>query len=88
MVVGPIPISPSARTAAYWIILLIAVPRPSLAIPVFLRMRPHWRDLLRLEQTAHQLGEGNLSIRSQLAADSRLSVSAPPSITWLASYKP
>jgi len=35
-------------------------------------MRPHWRDLLRLEQAAHQLGEGNLSIRSQLAADSGL----------------
>lgn len=72
MVVGPIPYLSFLRELRLLDYLLIAVLGLSLAIPVFLWMRPHWRDLLRLEQTAHQLGEGNLSIRSQLAADSGL----------------
>ncbi len=72
MVVGPIPYLSFLRELRLFDYLLIAILGLSLAIPVFLWMRPHWRDLLRLEQAAHQLGEGNLSIRSQLAADSGL----------------
>lgn len=72
MVVGPIPYLSFLRELRLFDYLLIAILGLSLAIPVFLWMRPHWRDLLRLEQAAHQLGEGNLTIRSQLAVDSGL----------------
>lgn len=72
MVVGPIPYLSFLRELRLFDYLLLAILGLSLAIPVFLWMRPHWRDLLRLEQAAHQLGEGNLSIRSQLSVDSGL----------------
>ncbi|MDF0607165.1 two-component system sensor histidine kinase RstB [Neisseriaceae bacterium TC5R-5] len=42
----------------------------SLAIPVFLWMRPHWRDLVRLETAAGQLAGGNFNTRVQLPARS------------------
>lgn len=38
----------------------------SLAIPVFLWMRPHWRDLVILETTADKLAGGNFEARVQL----------------------
>ncbi|AOZ50304.1 MULTISPECIES: two-component system sensor histidine kinase RstB [Chromobacteriaceae] len=38
----------------------------SLAIPVFLWMRPHWRDLVALERTAGLLANGDLSARVDL----------------------
>jgi two-component system sensor histidine kinase RstB len=45
----------------------------SLAIPVFLWMRPHWRDLVALEQTAGKLANGNLSARVDLPPRSGVS---------------
>ncbi|WP_043642124.1 two-component system sensor histidine kinase RstB [Chromobacterium haemolyticum] len=45
----------------------------SLAIPVFLWMRPHWRDLVALEQTAGKLASGNLSARVDLPPRSGVS---------------
>ncbi len=72
MVVGPIPYLSFLRELRLFDYLLIAILGLSLAIPVFLWMRPHWRDLLRLESAAHQFGEGNLTVRSQLPADSGL----------------
>ncbi|OWY39047.1 two-component system sensor histidine kinase RstB [Xenophilus sp. AP218F] len=38
----------------------------SLAIPVFLWMRPHWRDLVALEKTAGKLAGGDFSARVDL----------------------
>jgi hypothetical protein len=32
----------------------------SLAFPVFIWMRPHWQDMLRLETAAQRFGEGIL----------------------------
>ena len=72
MVVGPIPYLSFLRELRLFDYLLLAILGLSLAIPVFLWMRPHWRDLLRLEQAAHRFGEGNLTIRSHLSADSGL----------------
>lgn len=72
MVVGPIPYLSFMREIHLLDYLLLALLGLSLALPVFLWMRPHWRDLLRLEQAAEQLGQGDLSARSQLASDSSL----------------
>ncbi len=72
MVVGPIPYLSFMRDIHLLDYLLLGLLGLSLALPVFLWMRPHWRDLLRLEQAAEQLGEGDLSARSQLAPDSSL----------------
>ncbi|QEL56592.1 two-component system sensor histidine kinase RstB [Chromobacterium paludis] len=38
----------------------------SLAIPVFLWMRPHWRDLVALEKASGRLANGDLSARVDL----------------------
>lgn len=35
----------------------------SLALPVFLWMRPHWQAMLKLENAAQRLGEGHLEER-------------------------
>lgn len=72
MVVGPIPYLSFMREIHLLDYLLLALLGLSLALPVFLWMRPHWRDLLRLEQASEQLGQGDLSARSQLASDSSL----------------
>lgn len=42
----------------------------SLAIPVFLWMRPHWRDLVLLEKTAGKLAAGDFSAHVDLPARS------------------
>ncbi|MGL4204619.1 MAG: two-component system sensor histidine kinase RstB [Aeromonadaceae bacterium] len=72
MVAGPIPYLSFMRDIHLLDYLLLALLGLSLALPVFLWMRPHWRDLLKLEQAAEQLGEGDLAARSQLTADSSL----------------
>lgn len=51
----------------HWIdYTMLAIAGLSLAIPVFLWMRPHWRDLKMLEHTASQLEQGNLQSRVHL----------------------
>ncbi|VEB45111.1 Sensor protein RstB [Chromobacterium violaceum] len=45
---------------------LLALLGLSLAIPVFLWMRPHWRDLVALERTAGRLASGDLAARVDL----------------------
>jgi two-component system sensor histidine kinase RstB len=42
----------------------------SLAVPVLLWMRPHWRDLMTLEQAATRLACGQFSARAVLPANS------------------
>lgn len=42
----------------------------SLGIPVLLWLRPHWRELMTLEQAAAKLAEGELDARVQLPTDS------------------
>lgn len=45
----------------------------SLALPVFLWMRPHWQDLLKLENAAQRLGAGHLDERTHFDPTSSLS---------------
>jgi two-component system sensor histidine kinase RstB len=44
----------------------------SLGLPLLLWLRPHWRGLQRLEQTARRVGDGDLSSRTGLPAGSSL----------------
>lgn len=49
---------------------LLALIGLSLAIPVLFWMRPHWRDLMTLEQTAIKLAHGHFSARARLPESS------------------
>lgn len=51
----------------YALMVLIGL---SLAFPVLLWMRPHWRDLMTLEQTATKLAHGHFSARARLPENS------------------
>jgi two-component system sensor histidine kinase RstB len=44
----------------------------SLAFPVFIWMRPHWKDMLRLEMAAQRLGAGFLEERTHFDSASSL----------------
>ncbi|ENJ4859414.1 two-component system sensor histidine kinase RstB [Escherichia coli] len=45
------------------IVALIAFIAISLAFPVFIWMRPHWQDMLKLEAAAQRFGDGHLNER-------------------------
>lgn len=72
MQVGPISYLSFLRELHWLDFLVLALLGLSLALPVFLWLRPHWRDLIRLEQVTQALGTGDLQARSQLAANSSL----------------
>ena len=72
MVVGPISYLSFLREMRLFDFILLGFLGLSLAIPVFLWMRPHWRALLLLEKTAYRLGKGDLLARSALPQESSL----------------
>ncbi|NUU67837.1 two-component system sensor histidine kinase RstB [Enterobacteriaceae bacterium BIT-l23] len=51
---------------------LIAFIAISLAFPVFVWMRPHWQDMLKLETAAQRFGQGHLDARLRLEENSSL----------------
>jgi len=55
------------KTVDYALLALLGL---SLAIPVFLWMRPHWKDLVTLEKTAGKLAGGDFSARVNLPSRS------------------
>ncbi|MFI8417055.1 two-component system sensor histidine kinase RstB [Serratia sp. NPDC078593] len=72
LVVGPIPYLfylHQMRLLDFALLLLIGL---SLALPVFLWMRPHWQDLLKLESAAQRLGAGHLDERTHFDTTSSL----------------
>lgn len=72
LIVGPIPylsFQHEVRSLDYLILIFLGI---SMGFPVFIWMRPHWRDLLRLEQSAYHLGQGDLSTRTNLPEQSSL----------------
>lgn len=63
LAVGPVPYLYFLHQMRLLDISLIAFIAFSLALPVFIWMRPHWRDMLKLESAAQRLGEGHLDER-------------------------
>ncbi|MCH7376092.1 two-component system sensor histidine kinase RstB [Aeromonas sp. MR19] len=72
LIVGPVPYL-SYLHELHWVDvgLLLAIGL-SLGLPILLWLRPHWRGLQRLEQTARRVGDGDLSSRTGLPAGSSL----------------
>lgn len=63
LAVGPVPylfFLHETRLLDMGLMALIAI---SLALPVFIWMRPHWQEMLRLESAAQRFGEGHLEER-------------------------
>lgn len=61
--VGPIPYLFFLHEMRLWDLLFVMLIGLSLALPVFLWMRPHWQAMLKLENAAQRLGEGHLEER-------------------------
>ena len=61
--VGPVPYLYFLHQMRLLDIALIALIAISLALPVFIWIRPHWQEMLRLETAAQRLGEGHLDER-------------------------
>lgn len=72
LIIGPVPYL-SFRQEQHWLILgFIIVLGLSLAVPILLWMRPHWRDMRQLEAAATRLGNGELDARAALDNSSSL----------------
>lgn len=73
LVVGPIPYLFYLHQMRLLDLVLLVFIGMSLALPVFLWMRPHWQDLLKLENAAQRLGAGHLDERTHFDPTSSLS---------------
>ncbi|MFS2225744.1 two-component system sensor histidine kinase RstB [Pantoea sp. B65] len=72
LVVGPIPYLFFLHQMRILDIILLAFIGMSLALPVFIWMRPHWQDMLKLESAAQRLGQGHLDERIHFDSASSL----------------
>lgn len=63
LAVGPIPYLFFLHEMRILDIAILAIIGISLAFPVFIWMRPHWQDMLKLENAAQRLGQGHLDER-------------------------
>lgn len=72
LIVGPVPYLSYLHEVRWIDVGLLLLLGLSLALPILLWLRPHWRGLLMLEQTARKLGAGDLTARSRLPAGSTL----------------
>ncbi|MGU3412747.1 two-component system sensor histidine kinase RstB [Enterobacteriaceae bacterium C34A] len=63
LAVGPVPYLYYLHEMRLLDVALLAFIAVSLAFPVFIWMRPHWQDMLRLETAAQRFGEGHLTER-------------------------
>ncbi|MGG2142232.1 two-component system sensor histidine kinase RstB [Symbiopectobacterium sp. RP] len=61
--VGSIPYLFFLHEMQLWDLLFVMLIGLSMALPVFLWMRPHWQAMLKLENAAQRLGEGHLEER-------------------------
>ncbi|WON78656.1 two-component system sensor histidine kinase RstB [Serratia sp. UGAL515B_01] len=73
LVVGPIPYLFYLHQMRILDLVLLIFIGLSLSLPVFLWMRPHWQDLLKLENAAQRLGNGHLDERTSFEPTSSLS---------------
>ncbi|ANI29292.1 sensor protein RstB [Yersinia entomophaga] len=72
LVVGPVPYLFYLHQMRLLDLALLILIGMSLALPVFLWMRPHWKDLLQLENAAQRLGSGHLDERTHFDPTSSL----------------
>ncbi|BBS37644.1 two-component system sensor histidine kinase RstB [Enterobacter sp. LM3] len=63
LAVGPVPYLYYLHQMRLLDMALMAFIAISLAFPVFIWMRPHWQDMLKLESAAQRFGEGHLTER-------------------------
>ena len=63
LAVGPIPYLFFLHEMRLLDIALLAFIGMSLALPVFIWMRPYWKDMLKLESAAQRFGKGHLNER-------------------------
>ena len=63
LAVGPVPYLYFLHQMRLLDMALLAFIAISLAFPVFIWMRPHWQDMLRLESAAQRFGEGRFTER-------------------------
>lgn len=63
LAVGPVPYLYFLHQMRLLDMALLAFIAISLAFPVFIWMRPHWQDMLRLEAAAQRFGDGHLTER-------------------------
>ena len=70
LAVGPVPYVFFLHQMRLLDIALIAFIAFSLAVPVFIWMRPHWQEMLKLESAARRLGSGKLDERIHFEPDS------------------
>ncbi|MEQ9892049.1 two-component system sensor histidine kinase RstB [Pectobacterium aroidearum] len=72
LAVGPIPYLFFLHEMRLLDLLLVMLIGLSLALPVFLWMRPHWQAMLKLENAAQRLGDGHLEERIHFDSTSSL----------------
>ncbi|AYU94661.1 two-component system sensor histidine kinase RstB [Enterobacter cloacae] len=63
LAVGPVPYLYYMHQMRLLDLALLGFIAISLAFPVFIWMRPHWQDMLKLESAAQRFGEGHLTER-------------------------
>lgn len=72
LAVGPIPYLFFLHEMRLLDLALLVMIGLSLAFPVFIWMRPHWQDMLKLELAAQRLGQGHLNERTHFDSASSL----------------
>ncbi|MGY3808018.1 two-component system sensor histidine kinase RstB [Aeromonas veronii] len=72
LIVGPVPYLFYLHELHWVDVGLLLVIGLSLGLPILLWLRPHWRGLQQLEQTARRVGDGDLSCRTNLPQGSSL----------------
>ncbi|BDH46089.1 two-component sensor histidine kinase [Salmonella enterica subsp. enterica serovar Choleraesuis] len=70
LAVGPIPYLFFLHQMRLLDVALIALIAFSLAIPVFIWIRPHWQDMLKIETSAQRFGAGHLDERIHFSEES------------------
>lgn len=70
--VGPIPYLFYLHQMRLLDIALLVFIGMSLALPVFIWMRPHWKEMQRLEKAAQRFGRGELNVRTHFDSASSL----------------
>lgn len=70
LAVGPIPYLFYLHEMRLFDIILMVFIAISLAFPVFIWMRPHWQEMLRLESAAQRFGNGHLNERIHFSSGS------------------